>query len=99
MHRNIVSGSQSSQSKHVFALIAVMVCCVVVRFAFHYAYFPWWAGDSGGYYGSGVNIFHHHIRSYDGGRTPLVPLLMLLAEYLTHGPFDPTMSQTAAAWF
>jgi len=62
-------------------LIPILLFGAAIRYLYQLAYRPWWGGDSGGYSGPFYLWSHHHLT--DGARTPMYPLFLGWAQWLT----------------
>jgi 4-amino-4-deoxy-L-arabinose transferase-like glycosyltransferase len=77
-------------------LLLIVGCGAAVRVFYHLTYYPWWCGDSGGYSDTSWYWFHHQFS--EGGRTPVYPLFLVLAQEVT-GTQPMSRISVAAAHF
>ena len=75
-------------------LLLLCATGVVVRIPFYLASAPLWSGDSTGY--SLAWFFWSHGYFYLAERTPVYPMLLGMAQWLTHSPASPMLSTAAA---
>ena len=78
------AGSASNRLGALAPWALVLGCGILARVFYHFTYYPWWCGDSGGYTFPWFRWTHHLVDL--GNRTPVYPLFLGLVQWLAGSP-------------
>jgi hypothetical protein len=97
--KSIDAGSVPAKSlagPRVRPLLLLLASAAVLRAVYHLIFWPWWSGDTISYLDAGYLLSHGYFT--DGARTPVYPLFLALARWVSRAPtsyFDPASAVTA----